>query len=422
MNDKEGPPALRSHASVWAAGVLVIAVLIVLALLFRGRSHPVTAPLRVSQDVPMKSSPVAVPPLIDSKPLPDNFSKLEICGFGKVPLDTTDSFAVYKYLGAKTKKAAESWLSALLNSGDYRARAAGLFLEGKITGGLALRSIAEPTRDALVQLAVGAGDPAIYSLAVYACRDRLDDPADSACRQISLSGWARMDPDNAVPWLLLAGKAREGQNVAAEADAFNRAARANRIDAYSNSLYAFAEPELPKDTTPLERWYFATEVIGIEAATGLPHYHVASTHCSVEAMQDSNVRQQCNALAELLVTQGTTVLDLMLGARIGARAGWPKQRVNRLTQEHNALMQAINEATPTASDDLWSCNGVHLGNAYVSQRVRLGEVGAARDALDRSDETEQELARRWTETMDKLQHDAMQRQQESAAESMPNDE
>jgi hypothetical protein len=420
MNDKEGPSG--SHASVWAAGVLVIAVLIVLALLFRGRAHPVAAPLRVSKNAPMKSSPVAAPPLIASKASPDNFSKIEICGFGKVPLDTTDSSAVDRYLGTATQKAAKNWLSALLDSDDYRARAAGLFLEGKITDSYAIRPIAETTRDALVQLAVGAGDPAIYSLASYACRDRLDDPADSACRQISLSGWARMDPDNAVPWLLLAGKAREGQNVAAEADAFNRAAKAHTIDSYSNSLYAFAEPELPKDVTPLERWYFATEVSGIEAAMAQPEYQVASAHCSVDAMQASTVRQQCNALADLFVTQGTTVLDLMMGARIGAHAGWPKQRVNRLAQKQHALMQAITEATPTADGDFWSCNVVRLGNAYVTQRMRLGEVGAARELLDRSGETEQELARRWTENMEKLQRDALQNRSESTTESMTKEE
>jgi hypothetical protein len=112
-----------------------------------------------------------------------------------------------------------------------------------------------------------------------------------------------MDPDNAVPWLLLAGKARTRRDSTAEAEAFSHAANAQKIDSYSDSVFAFAEPELPADVTPLERSYLATEVMGVEAAVRLPQYSVASQHCSSNAMQDSTVRQQCSSMAELLVTK-----------------------------------------------------------------------------------------------------------------------
>ncbi len=68
--------------------------------------------------------------------------------------------------------------------------------------------------------------------------------ADGACRQLSLQRWARMDPDNAVPWLSLAGKARGRHDSAAEADAFSHAATAHKSDSYSDSVFAFAEPPL----------------------------------------------------------------------------------------------------------------------------------------------------------------------------------
>jgi hypothetical protein len=135
----------------------------------------------------------------------------------------------------------------------------------------------------------------------------------------------------------------------------------------------------------------------------LPQYSAASKHCSIEAVKDSDVREQCGAVAELLVNHGTTLLDLGAGENIGARTGWPPQRVDGLAQERNALMQAIMQATSTATPapaddyDLWSCKRVELGNIFVRQRRQLGEVGAARDALGRSGESVQELAQKQIE-------------------------
>jgi hypothetical protein len=402
----------------WVAGWLAVTVLTVLGSLFlgslfRGRSHPAPAPAtsRVSADARAQLPPVADPSGQISKAVVENRNEVEICGLGKVPLDAGDPFAAGRYIGALSKPAAQRWLAALLGSNDYRARAAGLILEGKITDGVAMEPIAEPTRDALVRLAVSTSDPSVYAMAVSACNTYVES-ANGACQQISLSDWARMDADNATPWLLLAGQARAKNDMAAAAGAFGRAAQAHRTNTYDDSLSAFADPELPKDVTALERWYFSIELIGIESATVLPQYSVASKYCSIEAVQDSSVRQQCDAIAELLVNHGTTLLGLGAGENIGARTGWSAQRLNQLAQERNALMQAIMQttasATPASADDhdLWSCKRVELGNIYMRHRVQLGEIGAARDALERSGESVQELAQKQNEFIENIRRDA----------------
>jgi hypothetical protein len=257
-----------------------------------------------------------------------------------------------------------------------------------------------------VQLAIGAGDPAIYAMAVYACNTYSDLAPTGSCAQISLNSWARLDPDNAVSWLLVAGQARAKKDTATETAAFGQAAGAHKVDAYNDSLYTFAESELPGDVTPLERWYLAVELIGIESATASLQYAIASRHCSTEAMQDGTMRQQCNALAELLVDKGTNLLDLAMGARIGARAGWSAARVSRLTDERDALLQAVSQITPSNPDDLWTCDAVRRGNAYMGQWVSLGEVGAARNALEQSGETVPELAQKQRDFIKKLTRDA----------------
>jgi hypothetical protein len=401
-----------------AAGLLIIAVLIGLGAWFRG--SPASAPLsHAFKNVPPKlRTLVTSPALLGSQSLPDNLRKVEICGFGKVALDPTDPTAAFRYVGERTEKAAQKWLSALLNNDDYRARAAGLFLEGKI-GGPEILPMTQQARDSLVQLAVGTADPAVYATALYACSGKFGGPADGSCGQMSADGWARLDPDNAVPWLLLAGKARDQHDDAAEAAAFGRAAKASMSDAYLYSIYAFAEPELPSDLTPTQRSYLAVEVIGIEAATAHGEFNAASKHCSTEALQDSNVRQQCSSLAQLWVTRGTTMLDFGMGTSIGARAGWPAQRVNDLRMELDALMQGISGTESASADDTWSCDAVQRSSAYVSRMARMGEIGAARDELERSGETVPELAHKWADHMEKIRRDAEQPYAAAPADTSP---
>jgi hypothetical protein len=167
---------------------------------------------------------------------------------------------------------------------------------------------------------------------------------------------------------------------------------------------AYAEPELPKDATPLERWWLAVETIGIEAAFGMRQYGIASKHCSAAAVQDSDVQQQCSELAEVFVTKGTNLLDLGVGTSMGARAGWTKERVAGLKQEGDALTQALVQATPAGVETQWTCGAV-------------GELRATREALERSGETVAELAGKWRDYLARIRREAQQREQEEARQN-----
>lgn len=370
------------------AGTLLIAVLVPLAagLALRHRSGREASTARLSP-VPRSaipslsaSSPAAVGQDLTSAPAADDRHEKEICGHGGVALDASDPFAASRYLAESTRHTAQRWLSALKDSGDIRVRAAGLFLEGKLaTAALTVQPMVEQTRDELVQLAVGGGDPVVYAIGVYACNaNRV--PAGGSCGQISLNAWATLDADNAVPWLALAAQARERNDPAAESAAFGHAAGAHRFDSYADSLLALAIPELAQDASALERWYFAMQVLGVEAAFA-PPYGILSEHCTDEAMQDSEVRGECAALAELMVGKTSTLVESALGTHLGARAGWPKQQVDTLQRDWNMLMQAIAQTEPADDREQWSCSSTDRGNAYIRQRIELGELGAARAAL-----------------------------------------
>lgn len=340
--------------------------------------------------------------------------EIEVCGVGKVKLDRDDWSAANKYLDALTKKSRLRWLAALRNSDDNRAHAAGLYLEG-IFDRDSPQQDPQAAREELVQLALATKDGAIYALAHTKCIKSLEDySSQSACPQLSLDDWARADSDNAVPWLQLAAKARREGGGAAEAAAMAHAAQAHQFEPYNWSLFSFAQAAMPDDVTAADRWVLTTEVIGVEAAMPMP-YQLLFQYCSRGAQSDVAVVRQCNALAELMVNNSGTLLDLSVGKGLGARVGWPAERVDKLTQEVKASMWAINEMTGSDPKQQWSCDSVARGNAYMSQLDELGERGLARQAIERSGESVAELSREYDEWRTTLMRKAQENAQSQAA-------
>jgi hypothetical protein len=326
---------------------------------------------------------------------------LEVCGAGRVKLDPDDLAAAGKYFDALTRNARLHWLATLRHSDDDRARASALYLEGFLDR-TAPQKDADAARDELVQLAVATKDPAIFALAYMKCTKGSEDSASpGACPELNLDDWTRADADNAVPWLQLAAKARREGDGTAEAAAMAHAAQAHQYQPYTGSVLPFAQSAMPEDATPTDRWILTTQVIGVEAAMPAP-YQPLFQYCSREAQSDVAVHRQCDALAELMVGKAATLLDLSAGKSLGARVGWPAERVDKLTQEINASMWAINQSTGMDPKQQWSCDSVARGNAYMSQLRELGERGLARLAIEDSGESVAELSRKfdeWREAM-----------------------
>ena len=324
--------------------------------------------------------------------------EIEVCGLGKLRLDPDDPAATGKYLDALTKMSRLRWLAALRNSDDYRARASGLYLEG-ILDRDSPQQDPDAAREELVQLAVATKDPAAFALAYTKCIKGAQDLAlQDACPQLTLDDWARADADNAVPWLQMAAKARRESDAAAEAAAMAHAAQAHQYEPYTWSLFSFAQPALPDDMTAAERWILTTKVIGVEAAMPMPYLPLMQ-YCSHDAQSDAAVHQQCDALAELMVNKGGTLLDLSAGKALGIRIGWPKERVDSLTLELHASMQALNQMMPSDPKQQWGCDSAARGNALMSEWIELGERGLAGRAIERSGETVAELSRKYDDWM-----------------------
>jgi len=377
------------------AALIVVAVLLVMGWLHRNQlpevarrssaPAPHVAERRIDVSPHDDSTTTAPPRASTAEPA----SGIEVCGFGKVPATTADANDINQFVIGKTRKAHERWKVTLLDSSDLRARAFGLVLQRVEFLRDDFVAQADESRDELVQLAAGGNDAAVYAITAGLCQTGFSDAdAAGACQRISLTEWARLDPDNAVPWIAIAQAARTRGDTSAEASAFARAAAARRIDNSSVSLLSFAMAETPRDATPLEKSALTSELIGHEAAWGRPEISEIGRYCSVTAVHQDETRKECNAVAELLVGPGTTMLYFSFGGTLGERVGWPAERVRQIADEKEALRQL-----ETSNErDLWSCDTVSRMNAFIVEMGRVGEIGALRELRDQREPSGQTVS------------------------------
>jgi hypothetical protein len=162
-------------------------------------------------------------------------------------------------------------------------------------------------------------------------------------------------------------------------------------------LYSFAQASLPEDITPLQRLLLAERMMGYQAAWGEPQYHYLTQHCASDAAHDEKVRNECSAIGNLLAEHGTTLLDLGVARTIGTRIGWSSDRLKRMSDERDALMQeAMLEGEPS-----WECDHIKRSYELVAEGVRIGERAAAMEALEVSGSTIEEKAAQYRDTQRK---------------------
>jgi len=208
--------------------------------------------------------------------------------------------------------------------------------------------------------------------------------------------WVGIDPDNAVPWLAQAEIANVTRDMAGRTNALERAASTRKIETYNDAFYKVARPAIPDNISQLERVALIAELFGFGISQPTIMRAVACTN--PEAIEDSRRHQICDSLAELMVTKGTTLFDKSMGVDIGQRLGWPTERVDQLTQERDALLEAFFEGMygkgSVDSMNLFSCEAIRRQNAFFDKLAAIGEMGAARDFLAGSGSSIEEMARK----------------------------
>ena len=366
--------------------VIAAAVAVAVFLAIHGsRSEPVPPPRRPVSKSPQISAPKPGRPaeLARTTVPPDTAAtkpQFEVCVDGRPRTVTlTDPGDVSQYVFEMKPETYDRWKSALIGGADARARAVGLALQrfDDISAG----SLAADTSvEQLVDLATTARDPVAYGVAVGVCKTGITEDVAPACRRLTLSEWSKLDPDNAVPWLAAAATARNNGDSWAESVAFARAAQAHKVDDYGKSSLSAALAVLPADTSRPERLAGQIRLIGYEAARARPDIMETSRYCSAAPLQQSKIHDQCDAVAELLVDQGESLLNFSLGRSIGQRVGWPAARLDQMAQERDALRGLVNSS---GGNGMLSCDAMAWQDDFLKRRGEVGELAALRELRDK---------------------------------------
>lgn len=423
---EQAVPIPRRWAWTIGVGVALLAALLVwllLAGLSAASSGPVTgtarseiegAQRRLMGPVPLRATPAPVAADPDDKST-RGVDEYEICGGTwvkanadgnlddqalKGPMRRDEALqAVARSLAADTRPVAQAALLILqlMDGGEDRRRALVVSTVGcgldcaQATGVPAAAFDALATsRDSLARLAATTTDPATYALAYRMCgsgRIRA-----GSCGLLSAEQWARLDPGNAVPWFDVLAQARK--ESAAANEALHRIATSQRSDQRFFELPGLLIEAAPDDDA-LRNGVFmlAMESIAYQAAWVLPAYQTLVPACSRDALRDSNRRQVCEAIGELMAEKSDTMFERGLSTAVGRQVGWSEERIERMRAEESAFSET--GFAGIEPREALGCAGIRRMTDDLRRKARLGEVGAMREWLAHNAPPPDELLRRY---------------------------
>ena len=327
------------------------------------------------------AAPVASAAPIENVAVPGP-GEVEVCGFGIAKADSEAASALAQRANADLEPLLQSHLQSMLGSADVKTRAAAL---------MAAQEFAP-----LVELALRNGDPTVYAFAQQACNRRaVASQASQSCQMLSAEQAARLDPDNAALWLQVAGEADRRKDADAVAAALHRASLATTFQRRAEAFFSLAVAALPPQQPLAQRVPIVVRLMGIQGGLAGPNYHAAVTYCSAARVTDSNRRQTCAALAEVLVAKGTSMFDFAIGRHIGERVGWPQDRVERLHARFVAYQQAFIAEVSSAQGGPMSCAIFHHAEQWWLGASSRGDRIVAEEAIARAGLSEAQLMARY---------------------------
>jgi hypothetical protein len=234
---------------------------------------------------------------------------------------------------------------------------------------------------ALIGIASRTRDPQVYALALLSCSQDWRNSAAGACAFLSAEQWARIEPDNGVPWLQVALASERAHDNAARDNAIRRASSAQSFDTHlPNFLGLLRTPEL-RGETPETSSDLAADLFSMQMLLPTQPYGLLLRFCNYPAVADQSRIDTCNDLTRLLLEHDKTMLGFSTGVRLAQSANWPPEKVDSLRQRKKAYMEALREKgllqrpANAASD----CEG--LENRTTNYEF-LGELGVAKSLAE----------------------------------------
>ena len=293
--------------------------------------------------------------------------EVEVCGAGWVAAPPTGTPDEATLLAAPGIGEARRAIGASLSAGpDEFGRAVALWVDAIDDPSL------EARRNLLAREATATRDPRVYALAFRNCLAKTG--ADGACTMLTAEQWARLDPGNAMPWLYALDAAVSRHDTAARDEAIYQISVARRIEDRMFAAPAAIVDHAPDDDrSALAAWTMAVRAIGMSATQTMPLQTLMQS-CGRADLADSNRRQVCSAIADLLMQRSDSLLLQGLGGGLGRRLGNDAEALDKSRIEINALL------TATSSTSL-ACADVRRELLRFQRAVRVGEVQAMREQV-----------------------------------------
>jgi hypothetical protein len=394
-----------------AAAIAALALIALALFLFRDRRE--VAPSSPSAPLaPLAPLAPAATMRTLLKPTPSLAQgQIDVCGHGPVPDDALAG------IQAEAQSSAEKALGrtavTLAASPNERDAAMGLFL-GRLgipqevptaylrehldcqhdlscrSHVMALGAGADALRDDLAKMAWASRDPHVYALAFHVCGDRSGSGAQGACILLSVERWAELEPDNGVPWLLVASAAQASNDSSTRDRAIWHASTAQRFEPhYPNSLSLLQSPDL-RGESPQTRSAVADELFGLERALPTLNYGPFFQFCNAPSGADAGRVGVCGNLANLLLQQDRTLAGFSTGAALAKAAGFPAQDVKALRDQRDAMYLALQNTRGSGGLGALGgdCEDLARFERLAADTAELGQVGAARKLIQENRATD----------------------------------
>ena len=246
---------------------------------------------------------------------------------------------------------------------------------------------------ALVSEALSSNDPRVAALATQLC-DTAPAEHAAACSSMSPARWAAVDPDNVQAWLAVAAEALERSDTRTAREALGRAAQSRGSRLIWSDLMPLSNSAVLQALPPVERQVLAADLIGVGSLLVNNGLMAISRLCSTDALTAPQRRQECGAVAGLMIEHGDTLMEHGIGIGLARRSGWPTDRVNALADEQRALSEAFVEETNFGFDQpgpmtmAQACETYRRVEASFALVSNGNEMQAARRALLRQQTAE----------------------------------
>jgi hypothetical protein len=225
------------------------------------------------------------------------------------------------------------------------------------------------------------------------------ESASDGCGLLSNAQWARIEPDNAVPWLYAAADAGQRHDRGALEAALSRASQARYSDPHWDQVSRVLASDALASQPPAVQIQLAISLLGIQAALAFREPGVVLTqYCGVAALADPNRVQTCGDLAATLIERGRTEIEVWIGAKIAERIGTTDPRFSALLDEAYAVRWQGSQwlkSMQQGEHRLLSCDSLQVLRHNAAAQVHLGESGRLRQELAASGVSTSQAAERW---------------------------